>query len=82
MPLASLRSRAMPEGRQVARVTCRRCGYAAEMSLEKFRGLYGAALFKRLRCSQCGARDADGSVRWEVPALRALNRSDEKPNYD
>jgi ribosomal protein L40E len=47
---------AMPEERHVAREICRRCGYAAEMSLDKFRGPYGVALLKRLRCSQCGAR--------------------------
>jgi len=64
----------MPEGKQIARVTCRKCGYAAELSPETFRGLYGSALFKRLKCSRCGARDASVSVRWECPPAQGALR--------
>lgn len=74
-----LRFVAMPEGRQVARVTWRRCGYAAEMSPERWSdfavymarrflsvcGAVGAAL--GTRAYQCG-----GSVRWRA-VTRAAN---------
>ena len=54
----------MPEGRQIARITCR-CGHVAEVPAEVLRGLVGAALRAKLKCSQSGARDASVSIRWE-----------------
>jgi hypothetical protein len=33
-----------------------------------------AALFRRLKCSRCGARDASVSVRWEVPPAQGVVR--------
>jgi hypothetical protein len=54
----------MPEGHQVARVECP-CGHWAEVAPEFLRGLVGPELRAKLKCSQCGARDASVSIRWE-----------------
>jgi hypothetical protein len=66
LPPAPLPFAPMPDGRQIARVTCRRCAYSAELDPQALRGLRGARLFRALRCSRCGARDADVSIRWEA----------------
>jgi hypothetical protein len=57
----------MVEGRQVARITCRGCRRTAEIDPQALRGLRGPRLYRALVCSQCGARDADVSIRWEAP---------------
>jgi C4-type Zn-finger protein len=68
----SLRFRMIqPEGgRQIARITCRRCGWAAEVDSSMLKGMYGKRLYRTLVCSACGARDAEVSIRWETPPAR------------
>jgi hypothetical protein len=63
---SSLPFGAMPEGRQIARITSRDCGRAVEVDPATFRDLRGARLFRALRCSKCDARDAEVSIRWEA----------------
>ena len=53
------------EGRHVARIMCRRCGRVVEADPAVLRGLRGPPLFRALRCTKCGARKADVSIRWE-----------------
>jgi ribosomal protein L40E len=62
----------MPEGGQIARIECRQCGHVAELDPNVLRGLAGVRLFRRLKCSRCGARDASVSIRWEVPPARGI----------
>jgi hypothetical protein len=65
---AALRCAAMhPEGRHIARIVCRRCGRVAEVDPVVLRSLRGPLLFRALRCTRCGARDAEVSIRWECP---------------
>jgi len=60
-----------PEGgRQIARLTCKRCHHAVDLAPEILRGLRGARLYRALRCSRCGAREADVSIRWECPPAK------------
>ncbi len=63
----------MPEGRQVARLTCQKCGHAVDVDPVVLKGLYGARLYRALRCSKCGAREAGVSIRWEVPPAGTPN---------
>jgi hypothetical protein len=57
----------LPEGgRHIARIVCRRCRWCAELPEPALKGLRGPRLFRALRCSACGARDAEVSIRWEV----------------
>ena|ERR1700722_11246077 len=56
----------MPEGHQVARITCNRCRRAVDIDPAAFRGMRGVRLYRSLRCSRCGAREADVSIRWEL----------------
>ena len=63
-----LRSGAMREGRQVARVTCNRCRHAVDVDPAVLKGLRGSRLYGALRCSRCGAREPDMSIRWELAA--------------
>ena len=58
---------AMPEGRQIARVSCRCCGRTVEVDPAVLKCLRGSSLYRALRCSKCGARDMDVSIRWECP---------------
>jgi hypothetical protein len=58
---------AMPEGRQIARVTCHACHRTVEIDPLELRGLRGPRLYRALRCTRCGARDAEVSIRWEAP---------------
>jgi hypothetical protein len=57
---------AMLEGRQIARVTCNRCHHAVDIDPAVLKGLRGPRLYRALRCSRCGAREADVSIRWEL----------------
>lgn len=57
-----------PEGRHITRITCHSCGHAADVDPKVLRGLRGQRLFRALRCSKCGARRADVSIRWECPS--------------
>jgi hypothetical protein len=59
----------LPEGgRHIARIVCRRCRWCAELPEPALKGLRGPRLFRALRCSACGVRDAEVSIRWECPA--------------
>jgi hypothetical protein len=58
---------AMLDGHQIARVTCNRCGHVVEVNPDVLKGLRGPRLFHALKCSRCGAREADVSIRWEAP---------------
>jgi hypothetical protein len=57
----------MPEGHQVARITCKRCRHAVDVDPGVLKGLRGPRLFRALRCSECGTREANVSLRWECP---------------
>lgn len=61
----------MPEGRQIARITCKRCRHVVEIEPALLKGLRGARLYRALRCSECGAREAGVSIRWECPPADA-----------
>lgn len=69
-PPAPLPFYTMPEGRQIARITCHRCGYAAELDPAV---LHGLRLFRAFKCSRCGAHDADVSIRREAPEARPVS---------
>jgi hypothetical protein len=57
----------LAKGRQqVARITCP-CGHVAELAAELLRGLVGRALRAKLKGTQCGARHASVSIRWQCP---------------
>lgn len=50
----------LPEGgRHIARIVCRRCRWCAELPEAALKGLRGARLFRALKCTACGARDAE-----------------------
>jgi hypothetical protein len=45
--------RVMPEGRHIARITCRACGRVVEVDPAMLRGLRGPRLYRALPCIRC-----------------------------
>jgi hypothetical protein len=52
-----------------------RCRHTVEVDPALLKGLRGPRLYRALRCSRCGAREADVSIRWELgPSFATLGK--------
>jgi hypothetical protein len=68
---------AMLDGHQIARITCNRCRHAVDVDPDVLKDLRGRRLFRALKCSRCGAREADVSIRWELAPAHEIKVSND-----
>ena len=56
------------DGRHILYVECRACGHEGTVHGNVVKGLWGNALWSRLRCSACGAKGrVETRLAWVLP---------------